>query len=81
MKKITVINIVVNNKEISLIDALRGLIGTLGSRLNPIQDINGDWFISKEEWENAEFEQIKIDNKNILPQFEDAIFTPPVAIL
>lgn len=76
MKKITVIFITVNNSPVNLIDALRGLVGSMGSRLNPIQDINGDWFVSQEEWDSPEFEQFKIDNPAILAQFEDAEFTP-----
>ncbi len=80
MKKIIVIFITINNSPVNLIDALRGLVGTMGSRLNPVQDINGDWFVSQEEWDNPEFEQFKLDNPAILNQFEDAEFIPQVEI-
>jgi len=78
MKKINVIFITINNTPVNLIDALRGLVGSMGSRLNPVQDINGDWFISQEEWDNPEFDEFKQRNQSVLAQFEDAEFIPKI---
>ena len=76
MKKINNIPIEIKGKKISLVDALFTIVGTEGSRLNPVQDINGDWFISEEEWNCDEFAEFKIANELILPCFEDAEFKP-----
>lgn len=78
MKKINVINITLNGESVNLLDALRGIRGHMGSRLNPVQDINGDWFVSQEEWDNPEFDEFKQRNQSVLAQFEDAEFIPEI---
>lgn len=37
---------------------MRALTGTEGSKLNPIEDINGNWVISQEEYNAAEFQYL-----------------------
>jgi hypothetical protein len=37
---------------------------------NPVQDINGDWFISIEEWEATEFHYLKEKHPDIAAGFE-----------
>lgn len=40
------------------LDVMRSLTGTEGSKLNPIEDINGNWVISQEEYNAAEFQYL-----------------------
>ena len=41
------------------IEELRQLQGTDGSFLFPIQDINGEWIVSTQEWDSKEFQWLK----------------------
>jgi hypothetical protein len=47
------------------IDDVRQLQGTEGSRLNPIQDAEGNWIVSDEEYCMAEFQYLKKDYPQI----------------
>lgn len=39
------------------VERLKGVVGAQGSRLNPIQDADGKWFISYEEFTAPEFQK------------------------
>lgn len=43
--------------------------GAEGSYLNPIQDADGNWVVSDEEWNAAEFQYIKDEYPEITAQF------------
>jgi len=58
------------------INAMRQLKGEDGSYLNPIQDINGIWVISQEEWNAGEFQYLKIDYSDIFLNFELIEYNP-----
>jgi hypothetical protein len=40
-----------------MVDTLKGVVGAEGSTLNPIQDADGNWFISYEEFNAPEFQK------------------------
>jgi hypothetical protein len=63
------------------IDTLRSLEGKHGSRLNPIQDVDGEWIVSMEEWDSPEFAAIKEQNKEIAAAFGTKDTTPRVFYL
>ena len=48
---------------------LRSLTGKLGSKLNPIQDIDNNWIISQEEWGADEFQYLKQEYLEIAESF------------
>ena len=51
--------------------------GTEHSRLNPIQDKNGNWIISLEEWNNPEFDNIKTKySESVIKQFLQILWQP-----
>lgn len=62
-----------------LADKLRGKVYHKEAEFNPIQDINGDWFISSEEVENCTNWRYAEDLKNLVksefvpPKFEDIV--------
>ena len=41
------------------IEVMRGLRGLYGNFLNPIQDANGNWVVSDEEYSCPEFQYLK----------------------
>lgn len=43
--------------EAAIVEKLKSVVGEEGSRLNPIQDINGNWFITAEEYYAKEFQK------------------------
>jgi hypothetical protein len=43
--------------EQKMVDTLKGVVGAEGSTLNPIQDADGNWFISYEEFTAPEFQK------------------------
>jgi hypothetical protein len=43
--------------EAGMVDTLKGVVGSQGSTLNPIQDADGNWFISYEEFNAPEFQK------------------------
>jgi len=47
------------------IDDVRMLQGTEGGRLNPVQDIDGNWVVSDEEYCMQEFQYLKKDYPQI----------------
>jgi hypothetical protein len=47
------------------IDDVRQLQGTEGSHLNPVQDAEGNWIVSDEEYCMAEFQYLKKDYPQI----------------
>lgn len=44
-------------------DKIKKLKGDEGTLLNPVQDINGDWFIGQEELASEEFKKVKDKEK------------------
>lgn len=40
------------------LDIMRSLTGTEGSKLNPIEDVHGNWVISVEEYNAGEFQYL-----------------------
>jgi hypothetical protein len=43
--------------ETGMIETLKGVVGSEGSTLNPIQDADGNWFISYEEFTAPQFQK------------------------
>jgi len=76
MKKILNIDVDIDGNQVNIIDALRTVVGDEGSRLNPVQDEAGDWFISPEEWNCGEFQRFKINYSELVQLFSDANYTP-----
>lgn len=62
------------------IAGMRLLKGEEGSLLNPVQDINGNWIISQEEYNAEEFQYLKTSYADIVNSFElidyEKIFDP-----
>lgn len=59
------------------IDNVRLLKGTDGiSYLNPIQDLNGNWVVSEEEYNCAEFQYLKTQYSAIYSQMELIDYVP-----
>jgi hypothetical protein len=61
------------------IDGMRKLKGNEGTFLNPVQDINGDWFVSQEEFDSEEFQYLKVNFSDLVGHFilaEYVIKTP-----
>lgn len=60
------------------VDKLRLVVGTEGSKLNPMQDADGNWFISLEEVNAKEFEKFfKVDEKStITDKLVEVIYKP-----
>lgn len=52
-----------------IVDKIKTLRGQDGSLLAPVQDINGDWFISIQEMEAEEFQIYKEKYPNIVGTF------------
>ena len=53
--------------------------GTFCSKLNPVQDVNGNWCISLEEWNSKEFENLKSKySASILKQFTQILWQPKI---
>lgn len=51
-------------------EVLKGLVGAQGTIPNPVQDKNGNWVISRELWENGEFDEVKKAYPQMLIGFE-----------
>jgi hypothetical protein len=51
-------------------------IGLKGSRLNPIQDADGNWVISEEEWNAPEFQYLKVKYAQFISLFTVIPFKP-----
>jgi len=61
------------------IDDVRQLRGEQGSYLNPVQDADGNWVVSDEEYCAQEFQWLKRQFPPILGQPEDIeIIQPPM---
>lgn len=60
------------------IDFLRTLKGDQGSYLNPVQDFNGNWIISQEEWNAEEFQKYKTEYSLEIQGFELITFVPKI---
>lgn len=59
------------------IDNVRLLKGTDGiSYLNPIQDLNGNWIVSEEEYNCQEFQYLKTQYSVIYSQMELIDYVP-----
>lgn len=58
------------------IDNVRQLVGTEGSRLNPIQDTLGNWVVSDEEYCMGEFQYLKKDYPDIFATMERIVYEP-----
>ena len=51
--------------------------GTEFCQLNPVQDINGNWCISLEEWNSKDFSRLKEKySANTLKQFTQILWQP-----
>ena len=60
------------------IDCMRKLRGNEGTFLNPVQDINGDWFVSQEEYDAEEFQYLKTDFSEWVNQFVLTDYINPI---
>lgn len=59
------------------IDVVRTLQATDGvSYLNPIQDVNGNWIVSQEEYDCPEFQYLKTQYELIYSQMELIDYEP-----
>jgi hypothetical protein len=58
--------------------ALAQLQGTEGTFLHPIQDADGNWVISPEEWNSPEFKPTKEKYPNLASLFTEIEFKPVV---
>lgn len=58
------------------IDDVRQLRGEQGSYLNPIQDVEGNWVVSDEEYCAAEFQYLKRDYPDIWAGMERIPYEP-----
>lgn len=63
--------------DIKKIKKIKGKEATI---LNPVQDINGDWFISKEEYDGKEFEYLKSNMDKIFLESIFEEYIPPIDI-
>ena len=48
-----------------------------GVFVGPVQDINGEWFISDVVWDMIEFQYLKTEYPEMAALFTDAAYTPP----
>jgi len=58
------------------INIMRSLKGGEGSYLNPIQDIDGNWIVSEEEYNALEFQWLKSEYSDILNAMVKIDFKP-----
>ena len=58
------------------IDEVRQLTGTEGSHLNPVQDADGNWVVSDEEYCTAEFQYLKKDYPQIWANMQRIEYRP-----
>jgi hypothetical protein len=56
---------------------IKSMIGIEGTVPNPVQDVNGDWFISIEEWDSPEFQMYKDSWPTEIADFVLEDFVPP----
>jgi hypothetical protein len=63
------------------IEGMRKLKGNEGTFLNPVQDINGDWFVSQEEYDSIEFQYLKTDFTDWVTQFVLSDYIKPIDTL
>lgn len=62
-----------SNIDIKIVKELKGLEN---SSLNPIQDANGNWVISQEEYNTKEFEEIRKKYEEVIKTFELIEYKP-----
>lgn len=62
-----------------LVDAVRGLTGSEGSKLNPIEDADGNFILSAEEINSAEFDSFKIQYVDLIVEFDKIEFKPKLS--
>ena len=62
-------------------EQLKGLTGSEGSRLNPIEDAEGNLILSQEEWDATEFQQYKSQYEELIGGFELIEYRPKIQIL
>lgn len=60
----------------NLVDAVKGLKGSEGSKLNPIQDIDGNWILTAEEINSPEFDAFKVQYVDLIVEFEKIEYKP-----
>ena len=60
------------------IEGMKKLRGNEGTFLNPVQDINGDWFVSQEEYNADEFQYLKTDFPEWVNQFTLVDYVKPI---
>jgi hypothetical protein len=60
------------------LEAVRGLRGSEGSRLNPVQDAEGNWVLTSEEIHASEFNNYKIALIDIIVDLEKIEWKPPL---
>ncbi len=58
------------------IEGMRLLVGKEGSYLNPIQDIDGNWIVSQEEYNAYEFQYLKTEFPDVVAGFELIEYKP-----
>lgn len=57
-------------------EQLKGLTGSEDSRLNPIEDAEGNLILSQEEWDATEFQQYKSQYAELIGGFELIEYKP-----
>jgi hypothetical protein len=63
------------------IETMRTLQGAEGSRLNPIQDTNGNWIISQEEYNAAEFQHLVTEYPDVYAAMQLIDYEPVITEL
>jgi hypothetical protein len=64
------------------IDQMKSIIGAIEAKVifNLIQDINGDWFISQEEWVMEEWQSLKSEYPDFINGCTLVEFVPQLPI-
>lgn len=65
----------------NLIESVKGLTGSEGSKLNPIEDADGNFILSAEEINSAEFNDFKIKYVDLIVEFEKIEYNPKPSLI
>lgn len=58
------------------IDVFKTFVGEQGTKMNPIEDVDGNWIISEVIWNMEEFQYLKKLHSDIVPLFELIDYKP-----